>query len=83
MKFNSPLSVLFAILLSECAAHQQVFLTNSKGKNKNPLNEHLEKFVEKQMEHWEVPGIAIGVVDGEDMWSSVSINSFLLVYGQG
>jgi hypothetical protein len=52
------------------AAEQKVL----KGGKTNPLNEDFEKLVHETLELWHVPGIAIGVVDGDLEWSQVSIS---------
>jgi hypothetical protein len=54
------------------AAEQKVL----KGGKPNPLNEDFEKLVHETLELWHVPGIAIGVVDGDLEWSQVSISDF-------
>ena len=67
--FPSLLSLL-QILPFGFAAEQKVL----KGGKTNPLNEDFEKLVHETLELWHVPGIAIGVVDGDSEWSQVSIS---------
>ncbi|KAH8700965.1 beta-lactamase/transpeptidase-like protein [Talaromyces proteolyticus] len=35
----------------------------------NPLNEEFEKLVQKTLDLWHVPGIAVAVVDGDNTWA--------------
>lgn len=72
MKFSNPTLVLISTLLSGCTGQQQIPISTGKTKGNNPLNDDFKNLVEEQMEHWKVPGMAIGVVDGDEMWNSVS-----------
>lgn len=40
----------------------------------SPLNAEFEKFVHETLQKWHVPGMAIAVVDGEQIWAEVSIH---------
>jgi hypothetical protein len=40
--------------------------------SQSPLNTSFEKFVYSTLQKWHVPGVAIGVVDGEHTWAEVS-----------
>jgi hypothetical protein len=57
------------------AAEQKVL----KGGKSNPLNEDFERLVHETLELWHVPGVAIGVVDGDLEWSQVSISDFWFI----
>lgn len=57
------------------AAEQKVL----KGGKANPLNEDFEKLVHDTLELWHVPGVAIGVVDGDLEWSQVSTSDFWFI----
>lgn len=35
------------------------------------FNEEFGKFAKEQLETWKVPGISVGVVDGEDIFAEV------------
>lgn len=41
------------------------------GGGKGPLTEEFGTFVEGLLAEWHVPGLAIGVVDGNDTWTEV------------
>lgn len=41
--------------------------------NDNPLNQNFKEFVEKALEEWHLPGVAVAVVDGDETWAEVSI----------
>lgn len=37
----------------------------------SPLTKEFGKFIEGLLEEWHVPGLALGVVDGDDTWTEV------------
>jgi len=37
----------------------------------SPLNEEFEKLVKENLEKWHIPGLAIGVVDGDETFTEV------------
>lgn len=39
---------------------------------KNPLTRDFRRKVVRWLGRWHVPGLAVGVVDGEDIWTQVS-----------
>lgn len=41
-----------------------------KGKE-NPLTEQFDQRIENLLEEWHVPGLAIGIVDGNETWTKV------------
>lgn len=63
----SLLPILGVICL--CSATRQKILTNH---GNNPLNTEFSKIVNQTLDMWHVPGVSIGVVDGDDMWAEVS-----------
>lgn len=65
-----PCLFLFGALPFSIAAEQKV-LKNGSGKS-SPLNAKLEELVKDSLKQWHVPGISIGVVDGDEMWAEVS-----------
>ena len=48
-----------------------------KGGKVSPLNAKFENLVHETLELWHVPGVAIGVVDGDSEWSQVRISEFI------
>lgn len=77
MASNLLLRVLLLQCLSFSIADQQHVL---KGKI-NPLDAKFAKLALEKLEEWKVPGLAIGVVDGDDMWSEVTATyNFSLPY---
>jgi hypothetical protein len=72
--FSSLLSLLQVQPL-RFAAEQKAL----KGGKTNPLNEDFEKLVHETLELWHVPGVAIGVVDGDLEWSQVSTSDFWFI----
>jgi hypothetical protein len=67
----SSLLPLFQFLPFGSAAEQKVL----KGGKVSPLNAEFEKLVHETLELWHVPGVAIGVIDGDSEWSQVRIKS--------
>jgi hypothetical protein len=65
----SLLLPLLQFLPFSFAAEQKVL----EGGTANPLNEEFEKLVYETLDLWHVPGVAIGVVDGDLEWSQVRI----------
>jgi hypothetical protein len=61
-------------LLPLCSALEQKALKNGKV---DPLNVEFEKLVHETLELWHVPGVAIGVVDGDSEWSQVRNYEFV------
>jgi hypothetical protein len=51
----------------------------SEGKSKSPFTEEYAKHVGELLEEWHVPGVAIGIVDGDDIWTEVGLPKRLLV----
>lgn len=43
----------------------------SAGRKSSPFTDAYKKRVEDLLEEWHVPGVAIGVVDGDDVWTEV------------
>lgn len=37
----------------------------------SPFTKEYEKHVSELLEKWHVPGVAIGIVDGDDIWTEV------------
>ena len=62
----------FALNGVTTAAEQQKPLSGST----NPLTPDFGKHVVKLLEQWHVPGLSIGVVDGDDTWLEVSCSCF-------
>ncbi len=72
----------FSSLLSLLQCHASGFAAEQKvlkdGKI-NPLTKDFEKLVHETLELWHVPGVAIGVVDGDLEWSQVSTSNFWFI----
>ena len=60
--------VSIAALVSLGAATQQKVLKN---KGINPLDTGFKKLADETLKLWHVPGVAIAVVDGDDVWAEV------------
>lgn len=60
----------FTLLLVYLAAAQQKVL---KGPT-NPLDTEFEGLVNKTLDFWNVPGLAVAVVDDDDVWADVRIS---------
>lgn len=43
--------------------------TSKKGES--PFTDEYAKHVDRLLERWHVPGMAVGVVDGDDIWTEV------------
>lgn len=43
----------------------------SSKESKSPFTENYGKHVDQLLEKWHVPGVAIGVVDGDNIWTEV------------
>lgn len=55
----------------DIAAEQQ----RLKDKTASPLNADFEKLVHETLDLWHVPGVAIGIVDGDFEWSKVRLEN--------
>lgn len=42
-------------------------------KAENPLTEELAKFVKEKLDEWKVPGVSIGVIDNDQVFTAVRI----------
>lgn len=71
MMFSYFLAVaaLLSCISSSCALEQSI-LTGSPSIS-NPLNDDFGKLVEEMMEFWKLPGLSVGIVDGEETWAEV------------
>lgn len=63
--FSLPILSFFAL----SSAAEQKILSND---GSNPLNAEFTKIVNETLNVFHVPGISIGVVDGDEMWAEVS-----------
>jgi hypothetical protein len=43
--------------------------------NQNPLNQDFKTVVEENIELWHVPGVSVGVVDGDNTWTEVGCDA--------
>lgn len=39
----------------------------------NPLTEELAKFVKEKLDEWKVPGISVGVIDKDQVFTAVRL----------
>ncbi|CZT43085.1 uncharacterized protein RSE6_03071 [Rhynchosporium secalis] len=66
--------LLLCLCLVQCLAtslaqnHEQKILRNGD-KESSPLNADLERLIKSSLEAWHVPGISIGVFDGDEGWA--------------
>lgn len=61
----------------EWEVEEEEFWNGSAGKN--PLTRDFRRKVVRWLGRWHVPGLAVGVVDGEDIWTQVSWSPFFLL----
>jgi hypothetical protein len=67
-----PLLQLFSFSL----ATQQIFLGSN---GTSPFDSKFAELVDETLDTWNVPGLSIAVVDGDDIWAEVSSsNSFCI-----
>lgn len=64
---------LALMLIPKGWASQQKVLLQS---DSNPFTREFEKLANETLAHWHVPGLSIGIVDGENEWSAVSFSKF-------
>lgn len=60
-----------ATLLPLTPAPQQQIPLKEENVNTNPFNSNFKKLAEENLKRWNVPGVAVSVVDGEDIWAEV------------
>ncbi|KAH9208370.1 putative penicillin-binding protein [Leptodontidium sp. 2 PMI_412] len=65
-----PCLCLLQYLPTSLALEQKI-LENGGGKQPSPLDAKLAELVKDTLKEWHVPGLSIGVVDGDDMWAEV------------
>ena len=51
------------------------------GDIKDPFTPEFSDFVTKTIDEWKVAGIAIGVIDGDDVFSKVSQTAIYTIHG--
>lgn len=76
MRLSIHFLLVAAVALGATATAQQKPIAGSHGVSsegkENPLaTEAFRKHVEDLIQQWHVPGFAIGIVDGEDIWTQV------------
>lgn len=47
------------------------------GRKSSPFTDAYKKRVEDLLEEWHVPGVAIGVVDGDHVWTEVRVDTWM------
>ena len=47
---------------------------------KNPLTAEFGEFVREQLDKWKVPGVAVAVVDGDEVYAEVCLFSFIHLF---
>jgi hypothetical protein len=62
-------SILLSTILLALSWAEQLPL---REKGNNPFDPKFGELAKKTLDYWRVPGIAIGVVDGGDVWTEVS-----------
>lgn len=53
------------------AAQKPISGGGGGGEEQGPLTEEFGSYIEGLLEEWHVPGLAIGVVDGDDTYTEV------------
>ncbi|KAJ3493462.1 hypothetical protein NLG97_g4712 [Lecanicillium saksenae] len=48
---------------------QKPIIQKHGGSTGNPLNEDLAKFIQESLDLWRVPGMAVGVIDGDNIYT--------------
>lgn len=50
---------------------QRPISDDDKSVRGSPFTKEYEKHVGELLERWHVPGVAVGIVDGDDIWTEV------------
>lgn len=76
-------SLRYALLALAVAAAQaargsdsQKPIVQKHGHSGNPLNKDMAKFVQEALDVWRVPGMAVGVIDGDHIYTEVGDTIF-------
>lgn len=62
---------VFAAQVAQANSDSQKPVTGNHGRSRNPLNEEISKFVHESLDVWHVPGMSVGVIDGDDIYTEV------------
>jgi hypothetical protein len=73
MKMRPSAQLALAALCATAARgeSQKPISSEDKVVRGSPFTKEYEKHVEKLLEEWHVPGVAIGIVDGDNIWTEV------------
>lgn len=71
--FRTAISALavFAAQIAQANSDSQKPITGSHSGSRNPLNEEISKFVQESLDVWHVPGMSVGVIDGDEIYTEV------------
>ena len=53
------------------AADEQKSQWSGDDSSRNPLTKEFSKFVKETLQEWKIPGVSIGVVDGDQVFTEV------------
>jgi hypothetical protein len=68
--FHGAAPLVLGLLPLSLAAEQMVFGVTKQ----NPFDKHFDSLVEQTLGQWNVPGIAIAIVDGMDIFAEVGVS---------
>ncbi|KAJ6787032.1 hypothetical protein PWT90_05671 [Aphanocladium album] len=66
---NTVLALAVAVAQAAKAGDSQKPIIQKHGSSGNPLNEDMAKFVQEALDLWHVPGMAVGVIDGDNIYT--------------
>lgn len=67
--FHGAASLVLGLLPLSLAAEQKIL----GFRKQNPFDKHFDNLVEQTLDQWNVPGIAIAVVDNTDIFAEVGL----------
>lgn len=70
--YLSALSFPFSYASEQVLLHGQ---QHQHGESHGPFDTAFERLVNKTLEYWHVPGMSIGVVDGNNTWTRVGVTN--------
>lgn len=67
-------TVVAGFISTACAADQKPIGPDGGSETGNPFNDDFSKLAEETLDNWKVPGLAIAVIDDEDVYAEVSVS---------
>lgn len=72
---NTVLALAVAAAHAAKGSDSQKPIVQKHGSSGNPLNGDIAKFIQESLDVWHVPGMAVGVIDGDHIYTEVSYTS--------